>query len=100
MLLYNITVGIDRDIETVWLDWIRKHYLPKIMATGLFVDSKMYKIVHDNDDNSVSFSIQLFVERIDILNKYLQQFAPAIIEEHRQKFVNRHVVFQTLLEEL
>ena len=100
MLLYNITVGIDKDVEQTWLDWVREYYLPKIMATRLFTESKIYKILHDNDDNSVSYSIQLFATRIENVTWYLQEFAPKLIEEHRQKFLNQHVVFQTLLEEV
>ena len=100
MLLYNITVGIDKDIEETWLDWIKENFLPRIMATGLFSDSKVYKILHDEGDGSISYSIQLFSERIQNVNYYLQAHAPDLIEEHRQKFLNQHVVFQTLLEEV
>ncbi len=100
MLLYNITVGIDKEIEESWLDWIKGEFLPRIIGTGLFSDSKLYKILHDNDDGTISYSIQLFSERIQNVNYYLQAHAPALIEEHRQKFLNRHVVFQTLLEEV
>jgi hypothetical protein len=100
MLLYNITVGIDNDIEETWLAWIKEDFLPRIMETGLFSDSKVYKILHDDNEGSTSYSIQLFAERIQNVNFYLQAHAPALIEEHRKKFVNRHVVFQTLLEEV
>lgn len=100
MLLYNITVGIDNDIEDTWLAWIKEDFLPRIMETGLFSDSKVYKILHDDNEGSTSYSIQLFAERIQNINFYLQAHAPDLIEEHRQKFLNRHVVFQTLLEEV
>lgn len=100
MLLYNITVGIDNEIEETWLAWIKEDFLPRIMGTGLFSDSKVYKILHDDNEGSTSYSIQLFAERIQNINFYLQAHAPGLIEEHRQKFINRHVVFQTLLEEV
>jgi hypothetical protein len=100
MLLYNITVGIDKDVEQIWLNWVRENLLIEIMDTGLFSDSKMYRILHDNDDGTVSYSIQLFAVRIENITEYLHSHAPRIIEAHRQKFMNRHVVFQTLLEEV
>jgi hypothetical protein len=100
MLLYNMTVGIDRDIESEWVDWIKEEHIPVVMKTELFAEVKMYKVLHDEDEGSVSYSIQYFARSINDVNNYLQTFAPALIEQHRQRFQNKHVAFQTLLEEI
>jgi hypothetical protein len=100
MLLYNITVGVDKDIEETWLQWIREKHIPAMMATGLFVECRMFRVLHDDGDGSVSYSIQYFAEGIAQIQKYLDVFAPVLIEEHRNRFMNKHVVFQTLLEEV
>lgn len=100
MLLYNVTIGVDRDIEIEWRAWMREKHIPAVMQTGMFADSKMYKILHDQDDGTISYSIQFFAESIEHVTQYLEVFAPVIIEEHRQRFLNKHVVFQTLLEEV
>jgi hypothetical protein len=95
-----MTVGIDSDIEAVWIEWIKSEHIPDVMKTGLFAEVRMYKVLHDQDDGSVSYSIQYFATSINNVNLYLQNFAPALIEEHRKKFINKHVAFQTLLEEI
>ncbi len=100
MLLYNVTIGIDRDVESEWLEYIREKHMPDVMKTGMFVSSKFYKVLHDQEDGTISYSIQYFAESIDHVQQYLEVFAPVLIEEHRQKFSNKHVVFQTLLEEV
>ena len=100
MLLYNITVGIDQEIEQEWISWIRENHLPFVMGTGLFIDSKMYRILHDENPGTISYSIQHFAKGIEEINQFLNVFAPTLIEQHRQRFINRHVVFQTLLEEI
>jgi hypothetical protein len=100
MLLYNITVGIDRDIEQIWLKWIRENHIPDVMATGLFESYKMFKVLHDEDEAMVSYSIQYFAKTIQHVTQYLEIFAPKLVAEHRRKFVDKHVVFQTLLEEV
>lgn len=99
MLLYNITIGVDKEIEKEWLNWIKTNHIPSVMQTGLFVHSAMYKVLHDQDEGTVSYSIQYFANDIGQVTMYLEKFAPAIMERHRQQFVNRHVAFQTLLEE-
>jgi hypothetical protein len=100
MLLYNETVGIDRDIEEVWLQYMKEKHIQDVLNTGLFVGYKFYKVLHDQEDGSISYSIQYFARSIEDVQQYLEVFAPALIEEHRRKFQNRHVTFSTLLEEV
>ncbi|MFZ6009397.1 MAG: DUF4286 family protein [Bacteroidota bacterium] len=100
MFLYNVTIGIDRDIEQEWLVWMRENHLPAVHNTGMFVESKIYKVLHDQAEDSVSYSVQHFANTIEQVVQYLEVFAPALMEKHRQRFLNKHVAFSTLLEEV
>jgi hypothetical protein len=100
MYLYNVTVGIDKEVELEWVTWMKTEHIPDVLSSGMFVDNKMYKVLHDNEDGTVSYSIQYFAESLDQVVKYLEEFAPAMIEKHKQKFGGRHVAFRTLLEEV
>lgn len=100
MLLYNVTFGIDKGIEEEWISWMRSNYLPAMMSTGLFVSYKMYKVLSHDDENSVSYSVQCFAKTIEDLLQYLNEFSPRIVEEHRERYKDRHVAFNTLLEEV
>jgi len=31
MYLYNVTVGVDKEIEEEWLRWMKQQYIPSIM---------------------------------------------------------------------
>jgi hypothetical protein len=95
-----MTIGIDPDIEKEWIEWIKRNHIPAVLKTGLFQNAKMYKVLHDADDGTLSYSIQYFAKNINDVTNYLNNFAPAILDEHRRKFMNKHVAFQTLLEEL
>ena len=100
MLLYNVTVGIDKDIEAEWLQYMREKHIKDVLNTGLFVESKMYKVLHDQDDGTISYSIQYFARSIEDVQQYLEVFAPVLIEQHRKKFEHKHIAFRTLLEEV
>jgi hypothetical protein len=100
MLLYNVTVGIDQQAEQEWLTYMKEKHIPAVMRTGMFVNSKIYKVLHDSEDGTISYSIQYFAESIENVQQYLETFAPKLIEDHRQRFLNRHVAFRTLLEEI
>ena len=100
MLLYNVTVGIDKDSEAEWLLYMREKHIQAVLDTGLFVDYKMYKVLHDSEDGTISYSVQFFARNINDIQQYLETFAPPLIDEHRKRFLNRHVTFMTLLEEV
>jgi hypothetical protein len=100
MLLYNVTVGIDKDIEEEWLQYMREKHIPDVLKTGMFVSNKLYKVLHDQEDGTISYSIQYFAKSIEHVNQYLEVFAPVLIEQHKKRFANKHVAFRTLLEEV
>jgi len=75
MPLYNETIGIDKDVEQEWLHWMKSVYMPAMMGTGMFSDSKIYRIQHDNDDGTLSYSVQYFSPSIENIQKYLDVYA-------------------------
>jgi hypothetical protein len=100
MLLYNVTVGVDPDIEQEWLSWMKTRHIPEVIRTGMFVETKIYKILHDQEDGTISYSVQHFANSIEQVQQYIEVFAPKLINDHKERFRNKHVVFQTLLEEI
>lgn len=99
MLLYNVTVGLDKDIEQEWVKWMKQKHIPDVIKTGMFMSAKMYKVLHDQEDNSVSYSVQYFARSIENVQQYLDVFAHSLREEQKQRFPN-NVAFRTLLEEV
>jgi hypothetical protein len=100
MLLYNVTFGIDKSIESEWIRWMKENYIPSIMNTELFVEYKMYKVLTHDDETSVSYSVQCFASTIEDVLNYLNNYAPILTELHREKFKDKHVAFNTLLDEI
>lgn len=100
MLLYNVTFGIDKAIESEWIAWMKEHYISSIMNTGLFVEYKMYKVLTHDDETSVSYSVQCFAKSIEDVLSYLNNYAPQLTELHRERFKDKHVAFNTLLDEI
>lgn len=100
MVLYNVTIGIDQEVEMEWLEWMKKVHVPRVMETGLFVDSRIFKVISQDEEPSVSYSFQYFAESIEKVVDYLDNFAAPIVGDHNKRYVNRHVAFRTLLEEV
>ncbi len=100
MFLYNVTVGVDKAIEQEWIAWVKETYIPAVLETQHFSNAKLYRVVTHDDEHSVSYSLQFFANQIESVVKYLDEHTGTIIESHRIRFKDRHVVFNTLLEEV
>lgn len=100
MFLYNVTIGIDPSVEKEWLHWMKTEHILDVLNTGMFVTAKIYKVLHESEDGTISYSTQYFAESLDHVEKYLEQFAPALREEINKRFAGKHIAFRTLLEEV
>lgn len=100
MFLYNVTVGVDKSAEQEWLHWMKTEHMLDVLNTGMFAQAKIYKILHQSEDDTVSYSIQYFAQTLDQVEQYLEKFAPALREEVSKRFEGRQVAFRTLLEEV
>lgn len=100
MLIYNVTVAVDKDIEIEWLRWMQQTHIPDVMATGMFVSSRMFKIIGVEESEAVSYAIQYSAQSLGDVDLYLQHHAPRLRNESHQKFGDKQVAFRTLLEEV
>ena len=100
MILYNVTVGIDRDVEQEWLEWMIDVHIPDVMSTGLFKSYQIYKMLSQEEEEGPSYSIQYFAEDMNHIELYLEEHAPGLIQKHMALFKNKHVAFRSLLEKI
>lgn len=98
MVIYNVTVGIDKNIEQEWVSWMKNHHIPAVMDCGIFTEYNMYKVLTHEEEETVSYSIQYNARNVEDVSRYLQNFAPLLVEKHRERYKDRHVAFRSLLE--
>jgi hypothetical protein len=100
MLIYNVTVGVDKSIEQEWLLWMKEVHIPDVMKTQMFTGSRIYKVLSTENEESVSYAIQYTARSLNEIEVYLEKFAPSLREEVQRKFGERQASFRTLLEEI
>jgi hypothetical protein len=99
MILYNITYSIDREIDSEWIDWLEKTYIPRVMATGCFNHHKVYRLLQSTEDGGINYAVQFFADSLTQLDQFLQSYAPELTQELQKKFMNRHVAYMTVLQD-
>lgn len=98
MILYSVTFNIDHDVHDEWLRWMQQKHVPTILATGLFVDNKILRLLNEYDNGGVTYSFQYYLKSMEDYIRYENDFAPHIQGEHIRRYDGKFVTFQTLLE--
>ncbi len=98
IILYNVTVNIDNSIEKDWLNWMQQTHIPEVMATGYFLENKLYKVLVENEDGT-TYSVQYSCASMQDLMDYQAKEAPRLQKAHREKYEGQFVAFRTVLQQ-
>ncbi|MBA3649441.1 MAG: DUF4286 family protein [Chitinophagales bacterium] len=98
MLLYNVTVKIDKDIEEEWLQWIKEKHIPDMMRTGQFTEARLCHLLDQPEDEESTYVIQYHCENNEKFNRYVNAFSSTIRDEHAKRYKEKFVAFRTLME--
>jgi len=99
MILYNVTVNIDEAVHDEWLTWMKEVHIPDVLNTGMFFDNKICRI-HAEEQGGKSYSIQYLARSWEDYNRYQDEFAPKLQQEHTTKYQGKFAAFRTILEVL
>lgn len=96
-LIYNVTVNIDHSVHDEWLQWMKETHIPEVMATGCFLESRFSKIVSDDEQGGVTYSVQYLLANEKDFDLYQKDFAPKLQQEHASKYAGKFAAFRTML---
>ncbi|MBC7744464.1 MAG: DUF4286 family protein [Flavobacterium sp.] len=97
MILYNVTVILDDEIHTDWLNWVQQQHIPEVMKTSCFVSSRLLKVL-DSPNEGITYCIQYVAETQEKYDLYILQFAPALRASYPSRFSDKFVIYRTLMQ--
>jgi len=98
MIIYNVTINVEKDVEESWVNWMKDTHIPDILATGFFHEHKMLRLLNETEGEGETYAVQYFTDALDKLEKYMADEAPRLRDQHFEKFQNKCVSFRTVLE--
>lgn len=98
MILYNVTVKVDRTVAADWLNWMQEVHIPEVMMTNQFIEYRLMRILGEVEDDGVTYAIQYLCASIEKFRKYHDDFAKRLQAEHSKRYKDRFVAFRTLME--
>ncbi len=100
MYIYNVTIKVEPQRAEEWLEWMRNIHIPQVLETGYFVESRICKIVNNEDPEDFTFVIQYTCPTMEDYDHYQKNSAPALRKEMRVIFGDDAFAFRTLMEVL
>lgn len=97
MIIYNVTTNIDASIGEQWLAWIKEH-IPQVLATGHFIEAKLTKVLVEDQEGSLTYSVQYRAKSREALANYYKNDAAKLRQEALQTFGDKALAFRTELE--
>lgn len=97
MVLYNVTIILDEEIHDAWLTWLKHEHLKEMMNTRLFISYRILKVL-DSPNEGITYCIQYISETVEKYNEYIQLYASQLQNNVPVQFLNKFVVFSTLME--
>lgn len=92
--IYAVSVHIEPSAEKEWLNWMINQHIPDVLKTGCFVNSKIYKVEHE-DPNHVIYSIQYMYKNKEDFEKYEKEFAKDLRNQHNTLFGKYTLAFRS-----
>ncbi len=101
MIVYNTTFHIDQPAVTECLDFLKKIYIPRAIASGFLQKACLRRVLHTNpEEEGANYSVQFHVKNIDTLNYWMEQEGRELQSQLVKRFGSSVNGFSTLLEEI
>ena len=97
MIIYNVTVSVEKSVKEDWLTWMQEVHIPEVMATGVFSKSQINRVMVQGDSDN-TFAITYTCASMKDLHQYQIKFAPELQQKHVARYGDKAVAFRTLME--
>jgi len=98
MIVYNISIKINKAIEEEWVRWQKTEHIPEVMSSRQFIDYKFYHLLEDEVTDSVIYIVQYFSPSMQEYNKYIDNFASGLRQKALDKWGNQFIAFRTIMQ--
>ncbi|HTN47053.1 MAG TPA: DUF4286 family protein [Flavipsychrobacter sp.] len=100
MIIYNVTVKLEKDIEQEWVHWMREDHMPALFDTGCFDSYQLCKLLDQDEADGVTYVAQYHCKTRNEYETYISKYAQQMRDAGLQRFGNKFIAFRTLMDKL
>ena len=98
MIVYNVTIKIEKDVADEWLRWLVEEHIPSIINTGCFTDARVLRLLETDESEGLTYAIQYYANGQENYNDYIENFAGQMRQQSFDKWGNKFIAFRSLME--
>lgn len=100
MIVYNVTTNVTWAIHDEWLQWMQREYIPRILETGCFFESRILRLLEIDDDEGPTYAMQFHALGIENYQHFIEQHETSFRLQSQQKWRGQMIAFSSLMEVL
>ena len=101
MIIYNLTTSVSWAIHSEWLEWVRSEYMQQVLATGLFFEGKILRLLHIDEVEGPTYAIQFHASTISDYQQFVGSGKDKLFNDQaRKKWGDQFVNFGSVMEVL
>lgn len=98
MIVFNNTIKVHPAIERDWLQWQQEEHIPETMRSGQFTGYSIFRLLEQDDSEGNTYIIQYTAPDRAHYQRYLDAFAPALLQKAFDKWGNLFIAFRTIMQ--
>lgn len=100
MIIYNITVKVATGASENWLKWMKEVHIPEMLATGLFSEYRISRLLEQDDSEGPTFAIQFYAPTMEDYQIFKNKHQRALRQKGYDTFGDQFIAFSTVMEVL
>ena len=97
MIIYNVTVSVEEESTSDWLDWMKTDHIPEVMNCGVFTKAQINRVIVQGDSHN-TFAVAYTCFSMKDLHLYQTKFSPYLQEKHIARYGDKVVAFRTIMD--
>tara|TARA_B100001758_G_C18357794_1_gene583778 strand:- start:723 stop:1031 length:309 start_codon:yes stop_codon:yes gene_type:complete len=99
MIIYNVTISVEKDVAAEWLYWMKEEHIPEVMNSGCFLNAKINKVIAlDNKEETYAIAYNCINQMT--LDKYNRNHAPALQKKYLDLYGSTTFIFRTVMKRI
>jgi len=95
-IIYNVTISVEENQNSNWLNWMLNEHLRDMMGTGCFLGFRFCEL-HTEQDLGPTYTVQYELASKEDLDRYEQKFAANMRAKGGQKFGDEALAFRSTM---
>jgi hypothetical protein len=98
MIIYNVTIKVDRSIAPAWLQWLRQIHIPEVLATGCFQSHRVVQLLEVDESEGPTYAIQYEAASKADYNRYISLHAEGLRQKSYEQWGERFIAFRSVMQ--